>query len=1426
VSLSLLDAEELEQALRSACSDLGRRIRAGESCSAEEYLARYPEIAAQTDLALELIYTEYVVRTELSQDVSYDDWLTRFPQWRSDLEQLIEVHRQVCDVASSGATVRRDRLATPAPSGGAVPAANSMPAVRRIGHHELIEEIGRGGMGVVYRARQSGLNRHVALKMVLAGDFAGARELQRFRREAEAAARLQHPHIVQIFEVGEHEGRPYFSMELMTAGRLDEILVHATLPPRHAAVLLSRLAGAVHYAHQRGVVHRDLKPGNVLLAPGDRESGVPLGAADEDLAYYEPKIADFGLAKQFCEENGQHTRSGAVVGTPSYMSPEQARGQPGTVGPASDVYALGAILYESPTGRPPFLGNSPLETLRQVLHEEPPSLARWQPKLPRDLVTICLKCLDKDAARRYGSAAELADDLGRFLRGEPIHARAVGPAERAVKWSRRHPAVAALAVTLAAVTLLGFVTVFVFWRHAESGRTAAEDERGKAVRARVAAEDARTAAERARLAAERLLYIHRVGQAHAEWQAFRVGRAEELLDQCPAALRDWEWSYLKTLCHSDLRTLRGLTDHVSSVAYSPDGKLVAAGSGQWASGRSGEVILWDAATGEIRATLRGQDGQITSVAFSPDSQRIAACSQQWDNPNPPTLKVWSIAGDELLTLSCNAWDAAFSPDGRLLAACSGDGVVRLWNVGDGTLWRQMDGHSKSTRKMAFQVAFSPDGKLLASAGSDGSCRVYDCQTGEEELAITGYGDLRRVAFSPDGRYLAFSSLGDALMIRDLTQPDAQPVVSRQYNGRINAFAYSPEGRRIAVAGMDGSVRILSLANLRTSAGEQKTLHVHTGHVLGLAFSPDGRVLATGGIDRTVKLSDAQTDAAPDNVRVSGTGFFHRLAFTPDGDRLLLPSGYNTGSPGSGARALAGWDFKTSAAMKYIQGHTGWLTDVAVSPDGKLFATSSEDQTARLWDAATGAELRKLRGHAAAVTSVAISPDSRHAATAGADGTVRIWDAASGATIRELRGHDGGVTVVRYCPGGHWLASAGADGTVRLWIVESGVPREPLRGHEATINFLAFRHDGKLLASAGADGTARVWDVATGEVLHVLRGHQAAVNNVCFSATGRRLATSSNDWTVKLWDAESGEEVLTLRMDDRPRGLAFSPDGRRLVAARGVKLSFWDTDPSWTTPGTIRAFDDASRAWHEREAKTCETGKQHFATAFHVGRLIQQQPDHLPHYRRRGHVWAELGEWDRAQADFAVVLEQHPNDALVDSAHMKLAQGCTDEYRDSCQHLLDAIDDLTSARAVNNYAWHNVLVPVPDAGTARLVALSERAVCCAATETDRNAHISTLAAALYRAGRFEEARQWFEKSVAQHGAGGYLEDRLFLAMTEQRLGNAARARHWLDQAESFLADPPDKYPNDVPVFSPWYVRIGWQMLHREAESLIRPPAPPP
>jgi serine/threonine-protein kinase len=281
------------------------------------------------------------------------------------------------------------------------------------------------------------LNRVVALKLILAGRYAGDQEGARFRREAEAAARLQHPNIVQIYEIGEHEGLPFFSMEFCGGGSLDRRLAGTPLAPREAATLVRTLAVAMQAAHQAGIIHRDLKPANVLLTSDGT-----------------PKITDFGLARQL-DEVGQ-TQTGAVIGTPAYMAPEQAQGHK-AVGPTIDVYALGAMLYEMLTGRPPFKATTSLDTIRQVIDDEPVPPSRLNARVPRDLETICLKCLQKEPRRRYATAAALADDLERFLRGEPIRARAVGAIERAVKWARRNPAAAALVV----VSLLSIVGLSV-----------------------------------------------------------------------------------------------------------------------------------------------------------------------------------------------------------------------------------------------------------------------------------------------------------------------------------------------------------------------------------------------------------------------------------------------------------------------------------------------------------------------------------------------------------------------------------------------------------------------------------------------------------------------------------------------------------------------------------------------------------------------------------------------------------------------------------------------------------------------------------------------------------------------------------------------------------------------------------------------------
>jgi hypothetical protein len=432
-----------------------------------------------------------------------------------------------------------DRQASAAgPSADSASTSRTIPQGRASCHrppvipgYEVLEELGRGGMGVVYKARQTSLNRLVALKMILAGGYAGAEQRARFRTEAEAIASLQHPNIVQIYEVGEAEGKPYVALEFLEGGSLDGRLGGTPLPPEEAARLVGVLAGAVNAAHQRHIVHRDLKPGNILLT------------ADGT-----PKVADFGLAKRLDEAGRTH--SGAVMGTPSYMAPEQADGQSKEVGLAADVYALGAILYDCLTGRPPFKAASALDTLLQVVNDEPVPPRRLQPKVPLDLETVCLKCLRKEPASRYASAAELVEDLRRFQAGEPVKARPVGRAERGLKWVRRYPA-AATAYGLATLVLvlggLGGAAAWL-WHRSEQARREAE-------------------AARTRLAD--VSYLHQIGHAHREWQEAEVARAEQLLESCPPEKRAWEWHYVQRLCHADLLTRRGYGG--GGVAFSPDG---------------------------------------------------------------------------------------------------------------------------------------------------------------------------------------------------------------------------------------------------------------------------------------------------------------------------------------------------------------------------------------------------------------------------------------------------------------------------------------------------------------------------------------------------------------------------------------------------------------------------------------------------------------------------------------------------------------------------------------------------------------------------------------------------------------------------------------------------------------------------------------
>lgn len=1006
-----------------------------------------------------------------------------------------------------------------------------------IAGYDLEKELGRGGMGVVYQARQTALGRPVALKMILHAEYASADERQRFSREAEALARLRHENIVQVYELGEHDGRAFISLEFVEGGSLAQRLRDGPLPAQEAARLVEQLARAMEIAHAAGILHRDLKPANILLAACG-------------LAPLHPKITDFGLARRL-DEAGQ-THSGAVLGTPSYMAPEQAAGNVRALDARTDIYALGAILYECLTGRPPFRAATVMETLQQVLHAEPVSVRSLQPATPADLETICLKCLQKEPARRYPSAQALAEDLARFQRREPVQARPVGRLARGWRWCRRNPLTAGLTAAVALALLAGAIVSAILAGiaadEAEYAREKAADEAAQRRRAERSEGDAVLARNKAtdeEQAAKRQLYVNRLRLVQSLWQEGNVGAAQAVLDELHEYRDTWECRYLFTLLHRrGQHTLRGHGGKVTCVAVHSQHLLIAAGD------EDHKIILWEPAFDTQPHFLEGHTGSITGVAFLPDGWRLASTSADG------TIRLWDLQTlKELRSIDAKGKAAliASSPDGRHLATGSGfDDLVRVWDIGTGKEIASLQG----CKGQIQCVAYSPDGKRIAAGTSFSQASVWDAASGEHLYSLKGITHyVNSVAFSPDGSRLLTACEDGTVRIWDVTTGKGLHTLQGN-GGRIFSAAWSPDGKRIAASDV-WAVKVWNLRDLPSAGDGQPMLALkgHFGMARSVAFSADGRWVVSGGADGAVKLWDLLEQDAGDATRTVSTPFGYGvidcIAFHPSGRTVL------TASEGGTVHL---WNARTGRLELTFPASEEKVSSAAYSHDGKCFATT-DGKLVRVWDSRSAQPLQVLRGHEQDVLEIVFSPDNRWLVSSSHDKTLIIWDVEKGTRLRTLQGHEDAVASVSISSDGKICASASYDRSVKLWETQTGRLLRSISAPEEVI-CCALSPDGRHVAAGTLSEVIGVWDVDTGRQLFKVRS-QGGAKRMTFLPQGGRLATCSIEGTVRIWDAFHGLELLTLRGHEGVTGgLAFSADGSRLVSASGIlqrqgQWKLWD-----------------------------------------------------------------------------------------------------------------------------------------------------------------------------------------------------------------------------------------------------------------------------
>ena len=1153
---------EAMQLIDRQCQRFEAAWNAGLSPSAEEFLDDTLPVP-RAALLFELLLLEFECREENGEKVAVEGYVQRLPAEEEVIRRAFVHHialRPTTMLPESGQGPRQPSEDRPASESSRV--LNG----REFGDYELHELVGAGGMGIVYRARQRKAERIVALKIIrpdwLIGITREGREevLERFRTESTAAANLRHDHIVPVYDVGDVKGRPYYSMQLIHGESLAELLRHGPLEGRRAARILLPVVEAIAHAHACGVIHRDIKPPNILLE-GDR-----------------PYVTDFGLAK-WADSTQQLTQSGNVLGTAQYMAPEQARGNAAQAG--SDIYSLGAMLYEMLTGTPPFQAATVVETMHRVVRDEPVPPRTLNPAIPKDLDTICLKCLEKQPEQRYRTATELAADLRRFLQGESVRARPVSTAVHAWRWCRRNSLAASLGATFTACLLIVAMVAVV-------------------ARIRVATLQEEAEANR---------YFGIIRHAQEELLKNQVARADQLLDGCPQEHRNWEWHYLKRLCHRDVSqtVIKGGTAS-GPLRFSPDGTRIFAGEFSadgttvFAGASNGDLMAWDATTGRSIKRI-GPDG-----TYHEASGRLVT----WDKAREVYRMLDAESGRTLFDFPGGAEHAvvAFSPDGNRLVAWQKGVGLRIIDASDGRTLFVLKGSNNANRSHSLPhlLRFSPDGALLLSAGVSGDTTIWDLSSANIAYSckLPGQDGTISAAFSPDSRHLAFAvphvfesrpQLADVQILETRSwrlvcnlSVDGGTTPSLIANERSSftirgatSVAFSPDGSRLAVASADSTLRLFEVGAVLSGTWSSQ-------HSLGRLAVPARPIILQVG--RARGIGNCIWDAACDRR-------CHRTFLPAEGthvalvrDQYVVLKERATAKEGHARWVI--WSLDASTGVKRQLGRIYGRHSLAIvgQRNGHRLAFIDDTGVVRVWDLSTHTEVTSMKDGDHQPFSVALSANGERVAVRFAQ-RIRVFDVASRALVYEYEcdeppladsGHIAIDDAGRRVAFSHHHVEPSKEGPGFVGYVETddtgrrvafasrydAVVVDVDRRTALTIKTAFMNHPRlafvkqRLVASGDVPGgktTLAVWSPVDGRpILSSSTESRIRVENIAVMHKHSDVPYAdfrlgyvyhgliSNKDGIDIWDVQTGKQAAMISTPKWSQVLAFSPNGDRVVIA--------------------------------------------------------------------------------------------------------------------------------------------------------------------------------------------------------------------------------------------------------------------------------------